>query len=158
MSFDVTKQACKLAGVTLFSMIPAPQTQQSPRPEDVGSFEGTKPSAPAVRLAILLPTQHSSLFAVGMEDLGGDALDLPLSPVRADHWITCCFPALQSKGVDHSRKVAELLQQVLGSQKVQAGEFGVCGTEQKRRTLQESRQVAQTNNLQGPPLLSGRRT
>ena len=76
MSLDITKQACKPAGITLFSMIPAPQTQQSLRPEDVGSFEGAKPSVPAVHLAILLPTQHPSLFAIGMEDLGGDAVGL----------------------------------------------------------------------------------
>lgn len=94
VSLDVTKETCKPAGLTLFSIIPARQTQPSPRPSDIGSFEGTKPSIPAVHLAILLPTQHLSLFAIGMEDLGGDALGLLVSPVREDHWRTCCFPAL----------------------------------------------------------------
>lgn len=89
MSLDVTKQACKLAVVTIFSLILTPQTKQSPRPKDVGSFGGTKPDVPAVRLA----TQHLSLFVLGMEDLSGDALGLLVSSLREDPWSRCCFPA-----------------------------------------------------------------
>lgn len=58
VSLDVTKPAHKLAVVTMFSVIPTTQTKQSPRPEDVGRFGGTKPGAPAVCLA----TQHLSFY------------------------------------------------------------------------------------------------
>lgn len=112
MSLDATKQVCKPAGVTLFFMIPAPQTQWSLRPEDVGSFEGTKPSDPAVHLAILLPTQHPSLFAIGMEDPSGDALGLFVSSVRKslEYMLLPC-PAPWSKGAGCRWTRVKLLQQ-----------------------------------------------
>lgn len=89
VSLGVTKPAHKLALVAMFSLILIPQTKQSLRPEDVGSFGGTKPSVPAGCLAI----QHLCLFALRMEELSGDTLGLLVSSSKEDHWSRCYFPA-----------------------------------------------------------------
>lgn len=150
VSLDVTKPACKLAVVTVFSLIPTPQTKQSLRPEDVGSFGGTKPRVPAGCLA----TQHLCLSALRMKDLSGDTLGLLVSSCKEEHWGRCCFPAQLSAAKvrpqwETGRAVAAIVRKSEG-----AGWWVWClRNRAETQDLLESRLMAQNYDL-----LVGRRT